>query len=90
MKKAGKQLRCLESVGKKSAQLSHFNSKAAISDELQIIEQHELLDAIDDPNELMVRWTLLYVTLAGLELTGRAHWWFVEPEEYLTVQPEGD
>lgn len=46
-----------------------------VQSNLELIESHPLLDAIDDPNALMVRWTLLFVTAASLELTGKAYWW---------------
>jgi phage portal protein BeeE len=47
-----------------------------LKEELQVIENHPLLDAINDPNALMVRWALLFVTVASLEITGKSHWWF--------------
>lgn len=45
------------------------------------IEDHPLMSAIDDPNPLMVRWTLLYVTIASMELTGLSYWWFTEEKD---------
>lgn len=49
---------------------------------LDVIESHPLLDAIQDPNELLVGWSLMYVTSAMLELNGLAYWW-------LTATPDG-
>jgi HK97 family phage portal protein len=46
-----------------------------VQSNLELIESHPLLTAVDDPNPLMVRWTLLFVTAASLELTGKAYWW---------------
>lgn len=45
------------------------------ADKLTIIENHPFLQVIDDPNAFMVRWVLLFVTAASLELTGKAFWW---------------
>src|SRR5205807_311665 len=39
---------------------------------------HPLLDALNDPNELMVKWSLIYVLVASMELTGRQLWWLPE------------
>jgi phage portal protein BeeE len=36
------------------------------------------LDALNDPNELMVRWALIYTLVASMELTGRQLWWVPE------------
>lgn len=41
-------------------------------------ESHPLLDLLADPYELGTGWTLMYVTVASLELTGRAIW-YVDP-----------
>lgn len=49
-------------------------------DQLDLLDEHPLLDAVDDPNPLMVRWVLLFCTAANLLLTGKAFWWFREGE----------
>lgn len=41
----------------------------------ELIDAHPILDAIDDPNPIMVRWSLMFVTVASLLLTGKAYWW---------------
>jgi HK97 family phage portal protein len=41
---------------------------------LEPVESHPLLDLLADPNELMVGWTLIFTTVAALELHGRAYW----------------
>jgi len=41
----------------------------------ELLESHPLLDAIDNPNELMVRWSLMFCLTASLELTGKHYWW---------------
>jgi HK97 family phage portal protein len=47
---------------------------------LELVETHAIVDAIDRPNEVMVRAALLAVTVASMELTGRAFWWIVRDE----------
>lgn len=47
----------------------------------ELIETHPLLDAINDPNPIMVRWSLLFVTVACLMLTGKAYWWVKARED---------
>lgn len=54
---------------------------------LEILDTHELLDAIDDPNPLMVRWSLLYQLVASLELTGKAYWWLRQDSDRIAVWP---
>lgn len=49
--------------------------KDFLTEDAEVLQQHPLLDAINDPNAIMVRWALLYITVASLELTGRAFWW---------------
>ncbi len=53
----------------------------------EIIEQHPLLDALLRPNETMTQWTLMYVTVASLELTGCAYWWFDDSGDSLRIWP---
>lgn len=50
------------------------------SEDLEILPDHPLLRAVANPNPIMVRWTLMFVTMASLELTGKAYWWFTEDE----------
>lgn len=45
------------------------------SENLELYEQHELLELLDNPNPLMVRWHLLSLTVTQLDLTGKQHWW---------------
>lgn len=51
------------------------------------LESHPLLAAIDAPNPLMVRWSLMFSSVASLLLTGRAFWWFCETADGLQVWP---
>lgn len=55
--------------------------KEYIASDLAMIETHPLLDAIKSPNELMTKWSLLYVTIASLDLTGKAYWWIYQDED---------
>ena len=59
----------------------------SLGDRIDPIENHPLLAAIDDPNELMIRANLLFVTVASLKLTGRCHWWMYEFEGRLRIWP---
>ena len=45
------------------------------ADELEVIPDHRINRLLDNPNELMVRHHLMYITFASLETTGRAYWW---------------
>ncbi len=47
----------------------------AVGESLEPLESHPLLDAMNDPNPIMVRWVLSYVTICSLELTGKAYLW---------------
>jgi phage portal protein BeeE len=42
---------------------------------LQHVTSHPFLDTMNRPNDIMVRWSLLYFLVASLEITGRAFWW---------------
>lgn len=46
-----------------------------LGDDLEPLDSHSLLDALADPSELHTEWSLKFVTVASLELTGRALWW---------------
>jgi HK97 family phage portal protein len=41
----------------------------------EALDSHRLLDALADPSELHTQWSLLFCTVASMELTGRALWW---------------
>lgn len=48
--------------------------KSVAPEDLEIIQNHPLLDAIQWPNELMTRSIMLNVTIASWCVTGRAFW----------------
>ncbi len=63
------------------------SGKKAMGDELEPLDSHPLLDAIDDPNPLMVRWSLMVSTVASLELCGRSFWWLPEEDGRVEIWP---
>ena len=49
-----------------------------LGEALEPLDSHPLLDALADPSELHTEWSLKFVTVASLELTGRALWWVTQ------------
>ncbi len=49
------------------------------------IDSHPLLDLLADPNNLMVAWSLMFSTVASLELTGRCLWWLPDQKQILPI-----
>lgn len=47
---------------------------------LEVFPDHKITRCIDDPNPMMVRHHLLYMTYASMEITGRAYWWMFQDE----------
>ena len=43
--------------------------------QIEMIEEHEILDSIHNPNPYMTEWALKYVSIFSLELAGMAVWW---------------
>ncbi len=58
-----------------------------VGDNLEPLSAHPLLASIDDPNPFMVRWSLLYVTVASLELTGKSFWWLRDVGSQFEIWP---
>jgi phage portal protein BeeE len=46
-----------------------------LRDGLELVESHAILDAIDQPNPIMVRASLMEILTYSIEATGRAYWW---------------
>ena len=44
------------------------------------MERHPILEMLADPNDLMVAWSLMFTTVASLELTGSSLWWTPESD----------
>ena len=55
--------------------------------DIEQIESHPLLEALADPNPIMVPWTLLFHTIASLLITGKTYWWFIEGDDGLQIWP---
>jgi len=51
----------------------------------EALDGHPLIDLISNPNDVMVAWSLMYSTVASLELTGRALWWLPKKEQILPI-----
>lgn len=47
---------------------------------MEVLQDHAICRLFNNPNPLMVQWTLMYSTFCSLELTGRAYLW-VTPED---------
>ena len=45
------------------------------ADNLDILESHPLLDAIENPNDLHTGWELKYFTATNISITGLGYWW---------------
>jgi phage portal protein BeeE len=50
-------------------------TEKSIGNDIEPLPTHELIEAIHDPNDVLVRWSLIFITVASLELTGKAFWW---------------
>lgn len=55
--------------------------------EYELVQQHRLLEALKNPNEMMVRASLFLTTVASLELTGRGYWWWPTIKSKLQIWP---
>ncbi len=60
-------------------------SRVKQSPQWEALESHPILDLLNDPNDLMVAWSLMYVTVASLELTGRCLWWLPKKKQILPI-----
>jgi phage portal protein BeeE len=59
-------------------------------EDIQVIDQHEILDALNRPAPSLPGssdWFLKYFTVANLELTGHAYWWFIEEKGKREIWP---
>ena len=52
---------------------------------LKPFDDHELLRLFHDPNDLMVSWSLIFSTVASLELTGRSLWYLPQRKQILPI-----
>lgn len=58
-----------------------------VGEGLEPLGSHALIDAVDDPNSIMTRWSLLYVTICSLELTGKSYLWMRRNGERIEFWP---
>ncbi len=77
---AGQAIRVGKKKGKRRVGVKAFQDAEAF-------ESHELLDLLADPNDLQVAWSLIYVTVASLELTGRQLWWITTVDGRKQILP---
>jgi phage portal protein BeeE len=70
-------------VGRKGAKRPKGAKQAG--DGIEALDNHPLLDLLADPNDLMVGWSLIYTTVASMELTGRALWWLPGQKTILPI-----
>lgn len=49
--------------------------KQTVTEELELIERHELLDVFCRPNEDQVGWSFMYVSVMSLLSAGECYWW---------------
>lgn len=54
-------------------------------DNVEPLTNHELIKLFSDPNPLQVAWSLMFTTVASLELTGRQLWWLPKKEVIFPV-----
>lgn len=85
---------CVKAIAQKLAEREVFVGRPASKprgkkgiDDLEPLESHPILDLLADPCPLLTRWSLLYMTVANLELTGRAHWWLTQEKGKAELWP---
>jgi HK97 family phage portal protein len=59
-------------------------TKAAEAKELT---SHPLIDILNDPNPILCQWQMMFSTVACLNLTGKAYWWFTNDGDLWPVPP---
>jgi HK97 family phage portal protein len=58
-----------------------------LSDGVEAVDSHPLLDALRTPNDLMTGWALMYVTVATMELAGLSYWYLDDDKDGLRIWP---
>lgn len=53
-----------------------------------ILKAHPLIDVLKRPNAIMVGYTLIYVTVQSLDITGKAYWWMQRGDKTKSGKPE--
>jgi HK97 family phage portal protein len=62
-------------VGRRVRRRTGQRTKAT---EVEALTTHPLLSALADPNPIQVPWSLMFSTVASLELCGVGYWWLTE------------
>ena len=57
------------------------------AENLQVYEQHPILDLLEDPNPALTGWAVWYSTVASLELVGEAYWWITRENGQARLWP---
>lgn len=56
-------------------------SMKSFFEDIEPIQNHAVLNLLDDPNPLYSGWALRFLTVASLEITGKSIWWIGETGE---------
>lgn len=54
---------------------------------VELVNVHPLLDAVRNPNPIMVPWALMFTTAASIKLTGKSYWWLPRIDGKLQIWP---
>jgi phage portal protein BeeE len=65
----------LQYLTTKTLALAPQFARKDLAEGLDIIDDHPLHDAIENPNPEMCGWSLMYCTAFSIQATGRAFWW---------------
>jgi len=47
----------------------------ALAEGMEVLQQHDILDVLENPNPIMSGWAMKYCTAFSIEATGRSFWW---------------
>lgn len=50
-------------------------SMKQLASQVELVEHHPLIDAVERPNDIMTYWQLMFVSVASIVLTGKGYWW---------------
>lgn len=73
--------------GHRKGQMSPHVKQLATMGDLEPLPTHPLMVTIQRPNPIQTCWALMYMTVASLELTGKAYWWLVDVKGQLQLWP---
>lgn len=55
--------------------------------EIELLESHDILEILRNPNPIHVEWQLEWITAGSLQATGKAFWWFTVVDGRVRVWP---